>query len=142
MNLVQTHKCSFSIMGSDIFFNRVVVTKFIEGCRMVWDLIWGISCFFKSKTEEAKRGGEPPILLLHLTGCFLLDNFARKKIKKAWFIVKSWSFNIVQWTCKSIIKSHIFGNVFSDYFMTSDCFTNISKLQIYEIECCYLYKNE
>jgi hypothetical protein len=24
--------------------------------------------------------------------------------------------------------------------MTSDCFTNISKIQIYEIECCYLHK--
>ena len=38
-----------------------------------------------------------------------------------------------------IIKSHVFRNVFSNYFMTSDGFTNILKLRIYKIECCYLH---
>ena len=28
---------------------------------MVWDLIWGVSCFYKSKTEEAKRWGKSAI---------------------------------------------------------------------------------
>ena len=34
-----------------------------------------------------------------------------------------------------IIELHVFRN----YFMTSDGFTNILKLRIYKIECCYLH---
>ena len=30
-------------------------------CRMAWDLIWDTSCFYKSKTEEVKRGGKSAI---------------------------------------------------------------------------------
>ena len=48
--------------GSTYFSNKVVLTKFISGCRMVWDAILGTSCFYKSKTEEAKRGGKSAIL--------------------------------------------------------------------------------
>ena len=38
------------------FPNKVEITEFISVCRMGWYLIWGTSCFYKSKTEEAKRG--------------------------------------------------------------------------------------
>ena len=31
---------------------RVVLTKFISVCRMVWYWIWGILCLFKSETEN------------------------------------------------------------------------------------------
>ena len=47
--------------GFTHFWNKVVLTKFINVCRMVWDLIWGTSCFYKSKTEEAKRWGKSAV---------------------------------------------------------------------------------
>ena len=47
--------------GSKYLLNKVVLTKFINVCRMVWDLIWGVSCLYQSKIEEAKRGGKPAI---------------------------------------------------------------------------------
>ena len=56
--------------GSTYFLDKVALTKFINVCRMVWDLIWGTSCFYKSKTEEAKRGGKSavwPILFCRLS---------------------------------------------------------------------------
>jgi hypothetical protein len=56
MVLVQTHNCSFSIMGP-----HILLTKFINTWRMVWNLIWGTSRFYKSKTEEAKRGRKSAI---------------------------------------------------------------------------------
>ena len=37
MNLVETHKRSVSVMGSPIY--KVVSTKLINVCCMVWDLI-------------------------------------------------------------------------------------------------------
>ena len=43
--------------GSTHFKNKVVLTKFINPCRMVWDSIWGTSFFYESKSDEAKRGG-------------------------------------------------------------------------------------
>jgi hypothetical protein len=61
MNLVQTHKCSFSIMGPIIFLNRVVLTKLINPCPMVWDSIWDILGFYESKTKEGKRGEKSAI---------------------------------------------------------------------------------
>ena len=62
MDLVQTHKCSLLIMGPHIFQIKVASPKFIIGCHMVWDAIWGTSCFYKSKIEEAKWGGKSAIL--------------------------------------------------------------------------------
>ena len=56
--------------GSTYFLNKVVLTKYINVCRMIWDLIWGTSCFYKSNTEEAKRGGKSviqPILCCQLS---------------------------------------------------------------------------
>ena len=47
--------------GSTYFLNKVALTKFINVCRMVVDLICGTSCFYKSKTEEAKKGGKSAI---------------------------------------------------------------------------------
>ena len=44
------------------FWGKVVLTKFISGCRMVWDLISGTSWFFKSKTEKVIGGGKSAIL--------------------------------------------------------------------------------
>ena len=41
--------------GSLHFWGKIVLTKFISGCRMVWDLICGTSWFNKSKTESYKR---------------------------------------------------------------------------------------
>ena len=48
--------------GSPYFWDKVSLTKFISGCRMVWDLICGISCFYKSKTEKVTGGGKSAIL--------------------------------------------------------------------------------
>ncbi len=48
--------------GSPYFWDKVVLTKFISGCRMVWDLICGTSCFYKSKTEKVTGGGKSAIL--------------------------------------------------------------------------------
>ena len=47
--------------GSTCFSNEIVLTKFISVCRMVWDLIWGASSFYKSKTKIVKRGGNSAI---------------------------------------------------------------------------------
>ena len=47
-----------------------MLTKFINVCRMGWDSIWGTLRFYKSKTEEAKRGGMSaiwPILCCRLS---------------------------------------------------------------------------
>ena len=48
--------------GSPYFWDKVVLTKFISGCRMVWDLICGTSWFYKSKTEKVTGGGKSAIL--------------------------------------------------------------------------------
>ena len=67
--LVKTHKCSILITyGSPYLWDKVVLTKFISGCRMVWDLICGTSWFYKSKTEKVTGGGKSVIL----PNCFCL----------------------------------------------------------------------
>ena len=48
--------------GSPYFWHKVVLTKFISGCRMVWDLIWCASLFYKSKTEKVTEGRKSAIL--------------------------------------------------------------------------------
>ena len=48
--------------GSPYFWDKVVLTKLISGCRMVWDLIFGTSSFYKSKTEKVTGGGMSAIL--------------------------------------------------------------------------------
>ena len=48
--------------GSPYFWDKVVLTKFISGCRIVWDLICGTSWFYKSKTEKVTVGGKSAIL--------------------------------------------------------------------------------
>ena len=48
--------------GSPYFWDKVVLTKFISGCRMVWDLICGTSWFYKSKTEKVTGGRKSAIL--------------------------------------------------------------------------------
>jgi hypothetical protein len=48
--------------GSPYFWHKVVLTKFISGCHMVWDLICGTSWFYKSKTEKVTGGGKSAIL--------------------------------------------------------------------------------
>ena len=48
--------------GSPYFWDKVVLTKFISGCHMVWDLICGTSWFYKSKTEKVTGGGMSAIL--------------------------------------------------------------------------------
>ena len=47
--------------GSTYFSNKVMLTDLINGCHMVWDLIWGSSWFYKSKAEEAKVGEKSAI---------------------------------------------------------------------------------
>ena len=42
--------------GSPYFWDKVVLTKFISGCRMVWDLICGTSWSYKSRTEKVTAG--------------------------------------------------------------------------------------
>ena len=44
--------------GSTYFSNKVVLTKFVCVCRMVWGLIWGTSSFYESKIKKVKRGGK------------------------------------------------------------------------------------
>ena len=56
-NLVQSWYMLIFNYVSACFLGKVVLTKFINACRMVWDLIWGTSCFHNSQSEEAKRGG-------------------------------------------------------------------------------------
>ena len=48
--------------GSPYFWGKVVLNKSISGCRLVWDLICGTSCFYKSKTEKVTGGGKSAIL--------------------------------------------------------------------------------
>ena len=75
--------------GSPYFWGKVVLTKFISGCRMVWDLICGTSWFYKSKTEKVTVGGMSAILpnwccLLSITvlftqPCLLYISFTKLK---------------------------------------------------------------
>ena len=37
------------------FWDKVLLTKFISGCHMVWDLICGTSWFFKGKNWKRRR---------------------------------------------------------------------------------------
>ena len=48
--------------GSPYFWDKVVLTKFISGCRMVWDLICGTSRSYKSRTEKVTAGRKSAIL--------------------------------------------------------------------------------
>ena len=48
--------------GSPYFWDKVVLTKLISGCHMVWDLICGTSWFYKSKTEKVTGGRMSAIL--------------------------------------------------------------------------------
>jgi hypothetical protein len=48
--------------GSSYFWDKVVLTKFISVCRMVWDLICGTSWSYKSKTEKVTGGEKSAIL--------------------------------------------------------------------------------
>ena len=70
--------------GSPYFWDKVVLTKFISGCRMVWDLICGTSWFYKSKTEKVTGGGMSAILpnwccLLSITVLFTHPCYKVKK---------------------------------------------------------------
>ena len=61
--------------GSPYFWDKVVLTKFINGCRMVWDLICGTSWFYNLKTEKITGGRKSVILpnwccLLSITALF------------------------------------------------------------------------
>ena len=61
--------------GSPYFWDKVVLTKVISSCRMVWDLICGTSWFYKSKTEKVTGGRMSAILpnwccLLSITELF------------------------------------------------------------------------
>ena len=47
---------------SPYFWDKNMLTKFISGCRMVWDLICGTSWFYKSKTEKVTGDGKSAIL--------------------------------------------------------------------------------
>ena len=46
--------------GSPYFWDKVVLTKFISGCPMDWDLISGTSWFYKSKTEKVQEAESLP----------------------------------------------------------------------------------
>ena len=48
--------------GSPYFWNKVVLTKFISLCQMVWDLTCGTSWFYKSKTGKVTGGWKSAIL--------------------------------------------------------------------------------
>ena len=48
--------------GSPYFWDKVVLTKFISGCRMIWDLICGTSWSYKSRTEKVTAGRKSAIL--------------------------------------------------------------------------------
>ena len=41
--------------------DKAVLSKFISVCHMFWDLIWGASSFYKSKTKIVKRGEKSAI---------------------------------------------------------------------------------
>ena len=47
---------------SPYFWGKVVLTKFISGCHMVWDLICGTSWSYKSRTEKVRAGRKSAIL--------------------------------------------------------------------------------
>ena len=38
--------------GSHYFWDKIMLTKFISGCQMAWDLFCGTSWFYKSKTKK------------------------------------------------------------------------------------------
>ena len=48
--------------GSPYFWDKVVLIKFISGCRVVWDLISGTSWPYKSRTEKVIAGKKSAIL--------------------------------------------------------------------------------
>ena len=67
--------------GSPYFWDKVVSTKFISGCRMVWDLICGTS--WSQKTEKVTGGRKFAILpnwscLLSITVLFTHPCFEPK----------------------------------------------------------------
>ena len=48
--------------GSPYLWDKVVLTKFISGCRMVWNLLCGTSWPYKSRTEKVTAGRKSAIL--------------------------------------------------------------------------------
>ena len=73
--------------GSPYLWDKFVLTKFISGCHMVWDLICGTSRFYKSKTEKVIGGGMSAILpnwccLLSITACSLHSRAVVSKYAK------------------------------------------------------------
>ena len=53
---------TFNYESPSPFWDKIVLTKFINGCPMDWDLISGTSWFYKSKTEKVTGGGKSAIL--------------------------------------------------------------------------------
>ena len=48
--------------GSSYFWDKVVLTKFISRCPLVWDLICGTLWSYKSRTEKVTAGRKSAIL--------------------------------------------------------------------------------
>ena len=55
-------KITFYYRPINAHIDKVVLTKFIIGCRIVWDLICGTLWFFNSITENATGGRKSAIL--------------------------------------------------------------------------------
>ena len=63
--LLQTHKCSLLIMGPHIFQKKLCQLNSSVGAawsEMQFEVF--TSCFYKSKIEEAKRGGKSAIWII------------------------------------------------------------------------------
>ena len=117
--------------GSPYFWDKVVLTKFISGCRMVWDLICGTSWSYKSRTEKVTAGRKSAILpnwccLLFITvlsgyPCFMIFQIYFQSIsltkRKLWYIC------INSMYCTSLIKSLGWHSIWQQWlhFVLQEC---------------------
>ena len=102
-----------------------MLTKFISGCRMVWDLICGTSRLFKSKTEKVTAGGKSAILpnWCCLLFIIVLSGYPCKKRKKIvsrlFLLLYLWKLVLVAWKIKVFNCQHFCGKILSKSLLDS-----------------------
>ena len=79
---------------------KLNLRPFMNSCCIVWDSIWGTSCFYESKSEEAKRGDMSaiwPILCSRLSITVVSTPPSSKKTPQKSFSLISikWSENLI-----------------------------------------------
>ena len=119
--------------GSPYFWDKVVLTKFISGCRMVWDLIFGTSWFYKLKTEKVTGGGMSAILpnwfcLLSITVLFTQPwlvpigkvyeyRYKQQHVKKEFCLKNCSNLSLFEWIFLEIFKFLAISLEFAQVFL-------------------------